>query len=487
MRFWGAAGGGGPEGTVRASTGPESAVPSAASGGGGGRLRRPGADAGQERMSTEDWLVRARRHCFRGRLDGIDVGGPVFERGLGSVVWDVQGKAYLDFNAGQMCSVLGHCHPRVVAAVAEQLQALVHASSTFHNTKEIELAERLAATLPPPLSKCLFALSGSDANEAALGIAKAATGRYEAASPHVAFHGLSDTPRQLTFAFGHVRLPPGAPGSHALLAPYCLRCPIGRTFPDCELACLDGSMELLDAEVSNGLAAIITEPLFSAGGVIEPPPGWLAAVAEAAHARGALLILDEEQTGLAKLGTMWAFESEGVVPDVLTVSKHLGGGLAISAVVTSEAIEAAALEGGFSYGHSHSNDPLACAAAIAVLETIEEEGLVARARELGARLRARLEELRAAHPLIGDLRGRGILQGVELVREDGSPATDAGPTIQHACLEAGLLFSVRRRGSVIRLVPPFSTTAEQIDKAVDILGSAFARVREPTHRLDTMV
>ena len=442
-------------------------------------------------MAESEWLERAKRHCFRGRLDGADVGGPVFERGSGSLVWDVEGKSYLDFNAGQMCSTLGHCHPRVVAAVAEQLRTLIHSSSTFHNTKEVELAERLAGTLPPPLRKCLFGLSGSDANEAALGMAKAATGRFEVASPHVAFHGLSDTPRQLTFAFGHTRLPPGAPGSHALLAPYCLRCPIRRTFPECELACLDGSMELLDAEASNGLAAIITEPLFSAGGVIEPPPGWLAAVAAAARARGALLILDEEQTGLAKLGTMWAFESEGVVPDVLTVSKHLGGGLAISAVVTSEEIEAAALAGGFSYAHSHSNDPLACAAAIAVLDAIEEEGLVERSRELGARLRARLEEIRADHPLVGDLRGRGILQGLELVRDDGSPATEAGPAAQRACRDAGLLFSVRRGGSVIRLVPPLSSTLQQIDEAAAILAAALAgsgrRGNSRPQRLDTKV
>ena len=431
-------------------------------------------------MSEQEWLERARRHCFRGRLDGADVGGPVFVRGEGSLVWDVDGKSYLDFNAGQMCSALGHCHPRVVEAVARQLRTLIHASSTFHNTSEIELAERLVGTLPPPLTKCLFGLSGSDANEAALGMAKAATRRYEVASPHVAFHGLSDTPRQVTFAFGHTRLPPGLPGSHALMAPYCLRCPIRHTFPECELACLDGSMELLDAEASNGIAAIITEPLFSAGGVIEPPPGWLAALAAAVRARGGLLILDEEQTGLAKLGTMWGFESEGVVPDLLTVSKHLGGGLAISAVVTSEEIEAAALDGGFSYGHSHSNDPLACAAAIAVLDAIEEEGLVERANELGAHLRARLEELRPEHSIVGDLRGRGILQGLELVREDGSPATEAGPEIQRRCREAGLLFSVRRSGSVIRLVPPFSSTPDQIDDACEILASALAEVGAAT-------
>ena len=198
------------------------------------------------------------------------------------------------------------------------------------------------------------------------------------------------------------------------------------------------------------------------------------------RARGGLLILDEEQTGLAKLGTMWGFESEGVVPDLLTVSKHLGGGLAISAVVTSEEIESAALDGGFSYGHSHSNDPLACAAAIAVIHAIEEEGLVERASELGSHLRARLEELRLEHSIVGDLRGRGILQGLELVREDGSPATEAGPEVQRRCREAGLLFSVRRSGSVIRLVPPFSSTPEQIDDACEILASALAGVGAAT-------
>ena len=175
---------------------------------------------------------------------------------------------------------------------------------------------------------------------------------------------------------------------------------------------------------------------------------------------------------------------------MLTVSKHLGGGLAISAVVTSEEIEAAALAGGFSYAHSHSNDPLACAAAIAVLDAIEEEGLVERARELGGRLRARLEELRADHPLVGDLRGRGILQGLELVRDDGSPATEAGPAAQRACRDAGLLFSVRRGGSVIRLVPPLSSTLQQIDEAAEILAAALARsgrANSRQQRLDTKV
>jgi 2,2-dialkylglycine decarboxylase (pyruvate) len=425
-------------------------------------------------MTEADWLARARQYCFRGRLDREQTEGPVFVRGEGSLVFDVEGKEYLDFNSGQMCSALGHCHPRIVEAVAAALRRLMHANSTYYNVEEIQLAEQLASTLPEPLGKSLFHLSGSDANEAAIGIAKKATGRYELASPHASFHGLSDTTRAVTYAGWRRGLSPPAPGSFAMFAPYCFRCPIRHEYPSCEIACLDGSLELLDVETSEGLAAIITEPLFSAGGVIEPPPGWLARVAAAARERGALLILDESQTGLAKLGTMWAFEQEGVVPDLITVSKHFGGGLAISAVVTSAEIEDAAVRNGFSYAHSHSADPIGCAAALATLEAIEEEGLCERAVEIGGWLREALEGLQAAHPQVGDVRGRGILQGIELVREDGSPATELGEQIRRASLRDGLLFSVRRGGSVLRFVPPFSTTREQLDRAVGILDDALA-------------
>jgi 2,2-dialkylglycine decarboxylase (pyruvate) len=423
-------------------------------------------------VTEAEWLERAARYCFQGRLDRRQTEGPVFSHGSGSVVVDVEGKEYLDFNSGQMCSALGHGHPRIVAAVAEALRTLIHANSTYYNVQEIALAERLGETLPAPLRKSFFALSGSDSNEAAIGIAKKVTGRYEIASPHVSFHGLSDTPRAVTYAGWRRGLAPPAAGSFAMLAPYCFRCPVRHTFPSCELACLDASFELLDAETADGLAGVITEPLFSAGGVIEPPPGWLAQVAADARARGALFILDEAQTGLAKLGTMWALEQEGVVPDIVTVSKHFGGGIAISAVVTTEEIEEEAIRNGYSYAHSHSNDPLACAAALATLEAIEEERLTERAVEIGSRLRAALEDLRARHEAIGDIRGRGILQGFELIRADGSPAVELGEAIRRSSLRDGLIFSVRRGGSVLRFVPPFSTTAEQIDRAGEILDTA---------------
>jgi 2,2-dialkylglycine decarboxylase (pyruvate) len=196
--------------------------------------------------------------------------------------------------------------------------------------------------------------------------------------------------------------------------------------------------------------------------------------------REAFLILDESQTGLAKLGTMWGFEHEGVVPDILTVSKHFGGGIAISAVVTSTELEAEAIARGFSYSHSHSADPLACAAALATIEVIEEDGLVERAVDIGASWHSRLESLRDNHGCIADVRGRGLLQAIELRDPRGAPGHALGPMISRQCLDQGLLFSVRRKGSVLRFTPPFSTTEEQMDDAIDILDrsltSAEARI-----------
>ncbi|MGO8958737.1 MAG: aspartate aminotransferase family protein [Streptosporangiaceae bacterium] len=422
-----------------------------------------------------EWLDRAEKFCFRARLDRAHYDGPVFARGEGSVVWDVEGKSYLDFNSGQLCAALGHNPPRVVAAIARASKTMMHASSTYYNIEEIALAEKLASLLPPSLNKSFFGMAGSDSTEAAINIAKKVTGRNEIASPHLSFHGLGDTPRALSFANWHRGMNPSGPGNFAIMAPYCFRCPIHQTFPQCQVSCLAGSLQVLDAETIAPIAAVITEPIFSAGGVIEPPPGWLRRVREACDERASLLILDEAQTGLAKLGTMWGFEHEGVVPDILTISKHFGGGIAICAVVTTEEIENTAIENGFAYSHSHSSDPLACAAALATLETIEEENLVERARTIGSYWRKHLETIRTEHDVIADVRGRGLLQGIELQTADGRPASEIGPQVAQTALELGLLFSVRRAGSVIRFTPPFTTTEDQMDRAATILDESFSR------------
>ena len=428
--------------------------------------------------TEEELLDMARKFSFRSRMDRNAVSGPVMVWGRGSVVRDVNGKEYLDFNSGQMCAALGHNHPRIVQALQESAETLIHSHMSMFNDREIILASRMAEISPPGMNRSMFLTSGSDANEAAMAIARRYTGGYEVASPAVSFHGMNDSTRAVTFSGWHEGYGPYAPGNYPIFAPYRYRCSFCQERSACDLSCLNSSFELLDAQAAGQLAAVITEPLFSAGGVIDLPEGWLQELKKKCEQRGSLLIVDEAQTGLAKLGTMWAFEQEGVVPDIFTVSKHFGGGIAISAAVTTDEIEERVSETGLVVGHSHSNDPLPSNAAIASIDIILEEVLVDVAKKIGAYWRAHLEELARRHSIIGDIRGKGLLQGIELVedRETKEPAYTAGQAIGRICLENGLILSVRRRGSVFRFVPPFTTTEEQMDLAADILDQAFCQV-----------
>lgn len=423
-------------------------------------------------------LAQAAQFSFRARMDKKTTEGPIFATGKDSVVTDVTGRSWIDFNSGQMCAALGHNHPRVVAAIKNACDTMIHAHSSHFNVKEIELAAKLGEVVPRPLQKSLFGESGADANEMAMMIARKFTGGHEIIAPHISFHGLSDATRAVTFAGwhgGHGQLPAG---TYAMVAPYCYRCPLRQTFPDCQYACLKTSFELIDAQSTGRPAAVITEPLFSAGGVVEPPPGWLHELKRMCEARGMLLILDEEQTGLGKLGTMFAFEREGIVPDIVTVAKHLGGGVGISAVVTTAAIEEKVVASGYAATHSHSNDPLICAAGKASLDVIVEEDVPAKARAIGGRIREHLDAMQQRYEIIGDIRGRGQLTGVELVRDRQSkePATDEGREVGRRCFANGLIFSLRREGSVLRLVPPATTTPDQIDQAMEILRDAIEAV-----------
>jgi len=309
-------------------------------------------------------------------------------------------------------------------------------------------------------------------------IARKYTGGHEIVSPHISFHGLSDAARAVTFSgwhAGHGQLPAG---TYAMVVPYCYRCPLRQTFPGCEYACLKTSFELIDAQSTGRPAAVITEPLFSAGGVVEPPPGWLRELKKMCEARGMLLILDEEQTGLGKLGSMSAFEREGIVPDIITIAKHFGGGVGISAVITTAEIEDKVVASGYAATHSHSNDPLICAAGKASLDVILEEDVPAKARAIGERIREHLDAMQQRYEIIGDIRGRGQLTGIELVRDRNSkePATEEGREVGRRCFANGLIFSLRRQGSVLRLVPPATTTPEQVDQAMEILRDAIEAV-----------
>ena len=429
-----------------------------------------------QKLTEAELLELARKYSFRSRIDTNSVSGPIMVWGRGSVIRDVNGKEYLDFNSGQMCSALGHNHPRIVQALQESSETLIHSHMSMFNDREIILAARLAEITPDGMDRSMFLTSGSDSNEAAMAIAKRYTGGYEIASPAVSFHGMNDSTRAVTFSGWHEGYGPYAPGHYPILAPYEYRCAYCKDRGGCDYTCLNTSFDLLDAQADGQLAGVITEPLFSAGGVIDLPEGWLRELKRKCEERDALLIIDEAQTGLAKLGSMWGFEHEGVVPDIFTISKHFGGGVAISATITTDEIEEKVSSTGLVVGHSHSNDPMPCNAAIASLDIIMEEILVDVSNRIGTYWREHLERLSQKHEIIGDIRGRGLLQGIELVtdRQTRKPAYEQGRAIGRWCQENGLILSVRRKGSVFRFVPPFTTTETQMDQAAEILDQAIS-------------
>lgn len=404
--------------------------------------------------------------------------GPVIARAEGSLSYDTEGKSYLDFNSGQMCSALGHNNPRIQKVIEEQSKVLIHASTVYYNEPQVELAERLASINDAPLRKSVFGESGSDSNEVAVLLARRATGRNAIGALTQSFHGLSDATRAISFAAAGTGYGPPMPEVSAIPTPYCYRCPYKGEGKGCCMAPLHFGMEALDRQSGGALAAVIVEPIVSAGGVIELPVEYLQGLRKELDKRGALLIYDEAQTGLGKLGKMFAYQVYGVRPDILTVSKHLGGGLAVSAAITTDDVSARATKNGFSTGHSHSSDPLACKAGTASIDEIVENNLMQRALEIGSHWQANLKALQQRYEIIGDIRGRGIMQGIELVmdRHTKEPATRIAADIYRYGLANGLMFSVRGKfKNVLRFVPPFTTTSAQLDKATEILEAGMRK------------
>jgi 2,2-dialkylglycine decarboxylase (pyruvate) len=400
---------------------------------------------------------------------------PIIERAEGIEVIDTTGKRYLDFGSGQMAAALGHNHPRYVEAVKRSLETISHSSKTFLNVDRLELHRRLGEILTPPLQKTLFLVSGSDAIEAAIDLARKATGGVDVLALDMALHGsTSFVTRSLTFGWGRSKHGLAAPGTSAILTPYAYRSPLagGNDFVE---KCLQTSFEIADANFTAKPAAVILEPVLSAGGIIVPPPGYVKALAKMAHDRGMLLIMDESQTGLGKTGKMWGHLHEDVVPDIMTVSKHFGAGLPVSAVCTTAAIADQAVGNGYFATRSHACDPIVCAAGVASIDIVQEEKLVERAAAIGKRMQAQLEAMAKDVEAIGDIRGRGVLYGVELVQDRGSrvPADALARAVVAQCQTEGLLVQARGshgRMNVIRLVPPMVSTDAQIDQGLSILG-----------------
>lgn len=401
----------------------------------------------------------------------------VIDRAEGSSVFTEDGRELLDFTSGQMSAILGHSHPEIVATIREQTGRLDHLYSGMLSPPVLELCRRLAESLPAPLEKAMLLSTGGEANEAALRMAKLVTGGHEVVSFARSWHGMTQAAAGATYSAGRGGYGPAAPGNFALPVPDRFRPDI--TGADGELDWrrqLDLGFDLIDAQSVGSPAACLVEPILSSGGVVDLPPGYLAALRDKCHERGMLLILDEAQTGLCRTGDWYAFERDGVVPDIITLSKTLGAGLPLSAVVTSADIERRAHERGFLFLTTHVNDPLPAAVGTTVLDVLTRDRLAERARLLGARLRSGLDELATRHPVIGDVRGRGLLVGLELVT--GGTAADSdrlGAAVTRRCNELGLHMNIVQlpgMGGTFRIAPPLTATEAEIDRGVEILDKA---------------
>ena len=423
-------------------------------------------------MLTSDTALweTANRHLLRYMGVGGNFTSFVPARAEGSWLYDASGRKVLDFTSGQMSSVLGHAHPELVEALRDAAGRLDHLFSMMISEPVVKLAAALA-DLVPALPRSMFLSTGGESVEAAIRLAKVVTGKWEIVGFAQSYHGSTGAAAAATYSLGRRGHGPLMPGAFAIPAPNAFR----PRFPGVTWQQeLDDSFNLLDRQSTGNLAAFIAEPILSTGGVLDLPLGYLAALKEHCQRRGMLLIIDEAQTSLGRTGEMFAFARDKVVPDILLLSKTLGAGMALSSVQTSDAIAAEADARGFMFVTTHVNDPLPAAVAVKVLEIIQRDGLVDRANGLGQRLKKGFQTLMQRYPCIGDIRGRGLLLGMEFVPFDGHTGTAISQRVTKTALDLGVSANITGAFSagVMRFAPPINSSEDEIDFALSVLDTA---------------
>ncbi len=396
----------------------------------------------------------------------------VISRGEGAMVEDVDGNRYLDFMAGIAVSATGYGHPKVVKAIQDAAARFLHiCGADFFFENMTALCERLAAITPGPGRKRVFLTnSGTEAVEGAMKLARYATRRTGFLAFKGSFHGRTYGALSLTSskARQHGGFGPMLPDVHHVFYGYCYRCEFGKTFPGCGIYCVEAiEQDLFRRHLDpKDVAAVFVEPIQGEGGYIVPPPGWMTAVRELCTKHGILLVMDEVQSGIGRTGRMFACEHEDVVPDILVTAKGLGSGMPIGAIIARE--EISTWEPG-AHGTTFGGNPVCCAAALATLDLVEGE-LMANARVQGDRLAAGLKTLAAKHPSVGDVRGKGLMQGIELVQDQSTrePAGELARKLEQIAFTKGLLVLAAGRNA-LRLAPPLVVDQEDVDIALGIL------------------
>ena len=430
---------------------------------------------------VEFW-TRARRHLLKYGGEFVDF---VPVRAEGAFLYDDAGRRVLDFTSGQMSAVLGHSNPEIVATVRDGIARLDHLFSSMLSRPVVDLAEALAR-LVPQRPKVMLLSTGGEANEAAIKLAKLVTSSWEVVGFAQSWHGMTGGAASATYKAGRRGYGPMATGCFAIPAPNAHRPRFAGVDWQTEL---DDAFDLLDRQSTGNLAAFIAEPILSSGGIIELPQGYLAALKQKCVERGMLLILDEAQTGMGRTGTMFAFERDGVAPDILVLSKTLGAGLPLAAVMATDEISQTADQRGFLFYTTHVNDPLPAMVGMNVVEIVQRDGLAARAAVLGDRLERGLLSLKQRYPCIGDVRGRGLLLGLEfnaLDRDEKHTARALSDAVTDNALKLGLSANIVRTGAsdgVMRIAPPLTATEGEIDLGLDLLDVALDQTIENLPRL----
>jgi 4-aminobutyrate aminotransferase/(S)-3-amino-2-methylpropionate transaminase len=406
------------------------------------------------------------------------------EKAKGASVYDVEGREFIDFAGGIAVMNVGHSHPKVVAAIKDQAEKYTH--TCFHvmmYEPYVELAEKLCALTPGSFPKmAMFANSGAETVENAVKVARYFTKRPAVIAFENGYHGRTLLTMSLTskvkpykFGFG-----PFAPEIYRMPFAYCYRCSFGLTYPKCDVACAEHLKEFFISQVAaEATAAVIAEPIQGEGGFITPPPEYFPKLVKICHDHGIVFIADEIQTGIGRTGKMFAMEHWNVTPDLLTAAKSLAAGMPLGSVVGKTEMMDAPHVGGL--GGTYGGNPVCCRAALAVLEIIEEEDLLQKAEALGEKVLQRFHAFQKQFEIIGDVRGLGPMQALELVkdRETKVPAAEEAKALVKFCYEKGLiLLSCGNFDNVIRILMPLVTTDEQLERGFAIMEEGFSALQK---------
>jgi len=395
-------------------------------------------------------------------------------KGEGKYLFDHTGKQYLDFFAGVSVVGAGHCHPEITEEVCRQVKTLQHTTTIYLTQPIVDLAEKLAQVTPGKLKKSFFCSSGTEANEGAALLAKLYTGNSEFISLRSGLHGRTYLTMSLT-GLSFWRTDPNPVGGISF-APnaYCYRCPYEGTYPDCDLACAKEIEKVIQTSTSGNVAAFIAEPIQGNGGVITPPLDYFKVVKEILDRHEILLIVDEIQTGFGRTGKMFAIENYGVDPQIMTVAKALANGTPVGAFIAeSDVADCYTRPGASTLG----GNPVTAAASLATLEVIEKEKLVKNAAEVGPYFKEKLLELKDKHPIIGDVRGIGLMLGAELVREGKEPAVEETDKVLEYLKNAGVIIGKNGPSrNVLAFQPPLIISKNDVDQVVKELDRVLAEL-----------